>query len=60
MVPQGFNPQTFRGEKVSKDRLRRVQGLSRHVGAKKADMDNVILIGDRVIFKEKNIPAFGK
>ena len=46
--------QTFVGTSVSKDRLRRVQGLSKHVGVGKENtsynLDDILLQGDPVMF----------
>ena len=53
--------QTFQGKKVSKDRLRRVQGLSSTLG-KKEDMnlDNLVMKGDAILFLgPKNQPVLG-
>ena len=53
--------QTFNGCRVSKDRLRRVQGLSKHVTEKEKDLslDDILLQGDVVIYIVKNIPILG-
>lgn len=55
--------QTFIGTKVSKDRLRRVRGMSKYTSPKANDnlnLDDILLQGDAVLFLDpKNIPKLG-
>ena len=53
--------QTFVGTKVSKDRLRRVQGMSKYVNKKETslNLDDILLLGDAVLYLEKNVPKLG-
>ena len=53
--------QTFVGTTVSKDRLRRVQGLSKQptTGKSKYDLDDILLLGDPVIYIMKKVPKLG-
>ena len=44
---------------MSKDRLRRVQGLTKNFERRDVNRDNIIMIGDILIFTEKNKPFPG-
>ena len=53
--------QTFVGCRVSKDRLRRVQGMSKFVREKenRLDLDDVLIQGDAVLYLQKKTPKLG-